>query len=505
MAESIQKLQKKDLLPERPVLPEHVQGPSLYAAMRTNEANKFTFRAEMDDWIQRKRNLDERLYQAYSYIFMNHCDKTIQERIEQHPDFDAVIRGNPIALLKYVKVLMVDPETVKNPFISLIEQLSRLLNIRQHRDEPLIDFTSRVKQERDNTLRHVGKNVFDVYVSHTPEYLQAEREGNGMLTTELKNTAFEKFMACVMLRGVDQSKYGSLNTHLHEQYAMGIDQYPKTMLMTISILKTHRPDKSQASPTHNNNDTQQIPNVPTSLETSFAQGQDGPRCYCCGDPSHKSPQCNFRDDIAQKDWFRRTGKVPAQVHASVPGDITSNNKDSDDGTEASFVSGLKSAIQLYEQQHEVTQEEKRPPAPSWMNLQINLMNKERTSADKMRKWILLDSASTCSLFGTQEYVYDIKPSVYPLELLTNAGNKACIKDAIVPDFGSVWFDKDAITNIFSLAELCKRFRVTFDSAEEDAFLIRKPSGEVLIRFKKSPEGLYYYEPSDNFVKQVKAL
>ena len=58
-----------------------------------------------------------------------------------------------------------------------------------------------------------------------------------------------------------------------------------------------------------------------------------------------------------------------------------------------------------------------------------------------------------------------------LQLSTNTGQKAITTVADVPDYGTVWFDYESITNIFSLADMSDKYRVTFDSANEQAFIV----------------------------------
>ena len=62
--------------------------------------------------------------------------------------------------------------------------------------------------------------------------------------------------------------------------------------------------------------------------------------------------------------------------------------------------------------------------------------------------------------------------------------------ANVPKWGKVWFNKNRIANIFSLASMIKHHRVTFDSDKEAAFLVHTPEG--VIKFIMSPEGLFYH-------------
>ena len=51
-------------------------------------------------------------------------------------------------------------------------------------------------------------------------------------------------------------------------------------------------------------------------------------------------------------------------------------------------------------------------------------------------------------------------------LATNAGVKHSNQEAVVPGFGKVYFDKDAIANIFRYPDLKKRDRITYDSDRE---------------------------------------
>jgi hypothetical protein len=67
-------------------------------------------------------------------------------------------------------------------------------------------------------------------------------------------------------------------------------------------------------------------------------------------------------------------------------------------------------------------------------------------------------------------VTDIRESKTTLELATNAGTKTTKQVAEVPGFGTVWYDKTAIANIFGLSDLKKKHRITFDSEKEDRCL-----------------------------------
>jgi len=72
--------------------------------------------------------------------------------------------------------------------------------------------------------------------------------------------------------------------------------------------------------------------------------------------------------------------------------------------------------------------------------------------------------------------------------------------AQVPGFGQVWFDHKAIANIFGFNDMKKKYRIKYDSEQEDAFLVYTKDG--IIKFKSTPEGLYRYKVSKNYLEHL---
>ena len=75
--------------------------------------------------------------------------------------------------------------------------------------------------------------------------------------------------------------------------------------------------------------------------------------------------------------------------------------------------------------------------------------------ETMQRQILLNSQLSVDLFCNQKLVQDIQHSRDTLHLATNAGTMKTTKKATVPEYGEVWFDKNAITNVLSLANMTK--------------------------------------------------
>ena len=111
----------------------------------------------------------------------------------------------------------------------------------------------------------------------------------------------------------------------------------------------------------------------------------------------------------------------------------------------------------------------------------------KTMHEEMKDHIVLDNGSALSLFGNAELVKDIRQSKNKLPPAANAGVKENNKKANVPEFGDVWFDQEAIANIFGFADVKKKHRIAHDSNKEDAFLAHTDHG--IAKFEASPQGL----------------
>ena len=58
----------------------------------------------------------------------------------------------------------------------------------------------------------------------------------------------------------------------------------------------------------------------------------------------------------------------------------------------------------------------------------------------------------------------------------NGGDLKTHKKAYVENYGEVWFDERAITNIMFLKNVKEKFRVTYDSYRDRTYTVHKPNG-----------------------------
>jgi hypothetical protein len=110
----------------------------------------------------------------------------------------------------------------------------------------------------------------------------------------------------------NQDKYGSLLDGLNTQQSLNNNQYPATITDANNVLSNHRfdnnkhnktrkTDKKSKSDNNVNKEEQEVP-------LSFVQLEG--KCYCCGKPGHKSPQCREKDSTPREEWFIHKAEKP---------------------------------------------------------------------------------------------------------------------------------------------------------------------------------------------------
>jgi hypothetical protein len=73
-----------------------------------------------------------------------------------------------------------------------------------------------------------------------------------------------------------------------------------------------------------------------------------------------------------------------------------------------------------------------------------------------------------------------------------------MQEADVPGYNIVWFDKHALVNIFSFAELKDKYAIMYDLCIEDTFLIHME--DKIVKFKGTPDGLYCFKVQETYTE-----
>ncbi len=101
----------------------------------------------------------------------------------------------------------------------------------------------------------------------------------------------------------------------------------------------------------------------------------------------------------------------------------------------------------------------------------------------------LDGCSTVTAFKSDKYLRNIKPVNGGVRINCNTGAMVTNKRGTYGGL-KVWYFPDGIANIFSMHELEKKYRITYDSWM-GYYVVHTPRGEV--RFHKHEQGLPYID------------
>jgi hypothetical protein len=116
----------------------------------------------------------------------------------------------------------------------------------------------------------------------------------------------------------------------------------------------------------------------------------------------------------------------------------------------------------------------------------------------LKKVILLDSQSTMDLICDQALVELTFKSSHSMRLKSNGRTMEVKKQAIMSGYHAhVWYNKKAITNILSLSNMIKQYRVTYDSNDQMFVVHHELEGKPDMEFWMHKSGLHYFDPRDS--------
>jgi hypothetical protein len=449
------------------------------------------FKAEIAQYVKRKDSYRSNMSKAYGLLWQQ-CTKAMQNKINSRSDYNTKIKNDAIELLNAIEEHALQYEDTRYSMSIVEDALRNLLMIRQKEDEDLVAYTDRFKTIRTIAVNQVGQEL---------ELTSIIKELRGKNTTatdeELRKEAWEQFTAYLFISRSDQDKYGTFAANLKTQFSLGNDQYPKTLEDAQAVLSLQKFDKNfkdkvakkkgsmkdkyEASKKNRADDDTVI------SEITLAQTEGV--CYCCGKKGHYSGNCRHRNK-PRAEWHMNQAKEIQNLlkHAS-----KAEGGDNETVVEIpqpppTNISSSASTSSTYKNVYEWAKQNVLLATTAWVP---GVAMSQRQAPD-CREWILLDNQSTCHFFCNPRLVSNIRRSNKTLVLQTNAGTGTTNLIADIADFGETWYDPEGMTNVLSLALVEKKYKVTYDS---DLSIFFVHIGGKILPFKKSPEGLYYYQPT----------
>ena len=107
--------------------------------------------------------------------------------------------------------------------------------------------------------------------------------------------------------------------------------------------------------------------------------------------------------------------------------------------------------------------------------------------------ILLGTGSSIDVFCNPSLLKNIHRLVKITRIHCNSGVVSVTHKGTLTGYGLVWFNRDGIAKIFSMANATKKLPITYDSSTGDKFILQKDIEQLI--FNRSPLGLYFHDAS----------
>jgi hypothetical protein len=263
VADSIRKMERINVTSKIPV---RRLSRAMDADDRATEKEGYDilYKAEIDMYTKRKHKLEDNMNKTKSLIYLQHCNKTIQDRIHAHPDFETKIENDPIELLKAIEILINNPVWASYPHASVTEAMTRFMTCRQLENEPLADYAKRFKGKQDSMAQNMGKDFLKDFVKNTKQYAD---ETDTDKQDEMLKGLYAQWTGYMLMKNSNQCKYGLLMTSLTTQFSMGTSQYPKGVMAAVNILTNHRFDKKEPKNNNQRNKNRNSDNTTLAITT----------------------------------------------------------------------------------------------------------------------------------------------------------------------------------------------------------------------------------------------
>ena len=136
---------------------------------------------------------------------------------------------------------------------------------------------------------------------------------------------------------------------------------------------------------------------------------------------------------------------------------------------------------------------------SWIFNQLHVVHDQthietRHGGCLQMEWVLLDNQSTIDVFVNCRLLRNIRRISQYMYIHCTARVTRTNLVGELPGYGTVWFHPDGIANILSLSRVKTKYWITFNSDENNEFIVHKPDRSTR-NFKESSCGLHYHDTS----------
>jgi hypothetical protein len=434
---------------------------------------------ELTNFVKRRLKLEDNLHRLYALIW-GQCTEHMKDKLEAMPNFEKMdVDQDSVALLKAIKGMTYKFADQKYLPFALADAVVRLDRMFQSKDMTDSEYLEKFKS-MVAVIEHYGgtvgvhpKMVQNELATITGSPYSDNTTYSPAQIAEAKLDGKERYLACLFLMGSDKTRYGDMFTELHNDHAKGIvDAYPKTVANAYSLMDTWTAKYTPPPP---------LAHVQGS---SFAQGgNDVITCWGCGAEGVVLAKCTTT--ACMEKWKAKQNRQSAPPAAPAP-------KVGADGRQ------LLNMEETGETTFDIDADDDGFDISQYMGYAFAQVNDGKVG----KNLILLDNQSTHDTFYNAELLVNIKDAAGRISIQGSGGVLEYKKTGVLPGYGTVWYNPDAIANILSFSRVEKKGH-KIEYADGSFKVINKNTNNQSV-FVQQPGGLFAHNTTNgvSFVQTV---
>ena len=422
------------------------------------------WKKRVEEYVKRDIALTENLKTVYSLVW-GQCTDILKAKLEALTVYTKIKKDyDVIGLLKQIKTITYKFEEHNYIYLSLYNAWRNFYTFKQGKDDTNAQYLEKFTNMVDVLEQYGGRFGYDYASIAEQGYFALDKRDQ---TEDMFKIAVEqgkkKFLSYAFIAKADHDRYAKLKEELRNDFLKNTDNnnkiYPDTVTAAYNLLSNYRVVKT---------------NTRTSTTTSGLAFVNAENNSTGNNGNNRGNSNKYKNAIC-----RNCGKK-GHLQWGCP-EKNNNNNNNTNVTCLTIGDDCEPDTEF-----------------SFLQTTISLFQKDEEFMENLKWWILLDNQSTTDIFGNPKLVKNIRKSNNNTKILTNGGGMNTDLIADLTNYGSLWFHPQAIANIISMKNMCKKYRVTFDSENGNKFIVHKPDGTKVI-FKMSKQGLYYHDTRDRDV------
>ena len=416
----------------------------------------------------RERN-EQRVYA----LTLGQCSQALRNRMEAHQDWTATDQAsNVIGLLTIVQVCMTLRQTRKHEVHSLFEAETLVLTYKQNKKTSNHEYYEKFK---DNvaTAERLGSNI-GMQPSRIASILRGVADDPDVPTDierlRAQDTAKDEYLAICFLMNSDMRRYGGLIRDIENEHTRGTNTYPDTLTGSYDYLVNYKTSRLSS----NDRDEGGLAFYNEDDQSDSGRGRGG-RGRGRGGRGGRGRGQGGRGGRGREGQGRGGRGEPA---ADAPTEDAATDSATDN---AQFL--LDNAASNLD-----NDEDYSPPSVGTTDSCFQMLEQANRLDGNM---LLIDSCSSVNLICNSELLHNIVTVDWHMRVRCNAGVRTTNQQGRLGSFPEpVWYNPKGVANILSLNSVKKHYRVTYDSAGSDAFIVTDTSNSLELHFKPTKNGLY---------------